>query len=112
MANELMNPHDKQNVPKAVRLFDNLLKIEDLEHSLNPTEVHHNLNIKFMGILFSKFIRPFTYINMSLSDQIVSLGTYAHLVAALYLKYEGKFMNSALYADSQAIVKNIIFQVA
>lgn len=41
-----------------------------------------------------------------------SLSTYAHVTAAMYLKHKLDFLTGALYADSQAIVKNIKFTIA
>ena len=49
---------------------------------------------------------------MTLSEQVQSLSAYAHLAAAMYLKYGLAFLTGALYADSHTIVKNIIFCIA
>lgn len=49
---------------------------------------------------------------MTLSQQIQSLSAYAHFAAAMDLSHGLAFLTGALYADSQAIVKNIMFCVA
>jgi hypothetical protein len=51
-------------------------------------------------------------LTMSLSDQLTSLSKYAHAAFAFYSKHTTSFMTSALYADSQAIVKDVFFCVA
>lgn len=51
-------------------------------------------------------------VKWTLSEQLRSLSTYSHLITALYLRHQLAFMSSALFADSQAIVKNIIFTIA
>ncbi|KAJ7718702.1 hypothetical protein DFH07DRAFT_679653, partial [Mycena maculata] len=45
-------------------------------------------------------------------EQVRSLSTYAHLTAALYIKHGTAYLTSPLYADSQAVIKNIIITIA
>lgn len=49
---------------------------------------------------------------MSLCEQVKSLIKYAHLTAALQIMHGSHCFTGALYADSQAVVKNVIFTVA
>ncbi|KAF4567094.1 hypothetical protein EYR40_006090 [Pleurotus pulmonarius] len=113
-AEELLNPADKQNVPKAVGLIQSLGKLEThkLPAGSSPSDQHHRRAIIFLAKVFSYFVQPFINITMSLSKQIKSLATYAHLITALFVRHGTGFMTGALYADSQAIVKNIIFTTA
>ncbi|TEB22324.1 hypothetical protein FA13DRAFT_1695305 [Coprinellus micaceus] len=111
----LLNPKDKQNVPAAVKLIEALLEIDPKipNTSASLQAVTKRLpEIAFIAQLLGYFLRPFTDVKMSLSDQIRSLSTYSHLLTALYRRHGSAFMNGALYADSQAIVKNIIFTAA
>lgn len=49
---------------------------------------------------------------MSLSDQVQCLATYSFLAAAMQIKHGSACLTSALYANTQATVKNIIFTLA
>ena len=49
---------------------------------------------------------------MSLSDQVQCLATYSFLAAAMQIKHGSACLTHALYADTQATVKNIIFTLA
>ena len=111
-ANELLNPADKQNVPKAVNLVRSLVRLQTLPDPLNPTESRRRHTLIFLAKVLDFFVLPFINIEMTLSQQIRSLSAYAHLVAAMYLGHGLAFLTGALYADSQAIVKNIMFCVA
>ena len=109
---KLLNPVDKQNVPKAVNLVQSLVKLRMLPASINPTEIHRRHTLIFLARVLDHFVLPFNSIEMTLSQQVRSLSAYAHLTAAMYLKHGLAFLTGALYADSQAIVKNIIFCIA
>lgn len=58
------------------------------------------------------FMRPFIQISMDLSNQLQNLATYSFLAAAMHIKHGSNCLTNALYADTQATVKNIIFTVA
>ncbi|KAJ8516432.1 hypothetical protein ONZ45_g6259 [Pleurotus djamor] len=112
-AEDLLNPADKQNVPKAVSLIQHLLKLEGkLPVLLNPSQHHHRNVIVFVAQIFGFFVDPFINVSLSLSAQVRSLSTYTHLLFAMFVYHGTSFMNGALYADSQAIVKNVIFTIA
>jgi hypothetical protein len=111
-ARELLNPADKQNVPKMVNLVQSLVKLQTLLPSLNPTEIRRRHMLIFLARVLDYFVLPFNSIDMTLSEQVRSLSAYAHLAAAMYLKHGLAFLTGALYADSQAIVENIIFCIA
>ena len=111
----LLNPTDKQNVPKAVNLIADLFKLPVYGRDftgMGPGEESRTKAVAFVAKVFSFFLFPFTKVDMSLSEQLHSLSTYSHLITAIYLRQGLAFMSSALFADSQAIVKNIIFTIA
>ncbi|KAI0314862.1 hypothetical protein OF83DRAFT_1041650, partial [Amylostereum chailletii] len=110
-AKDLLDPADKQNVPKAVNLIQNLLKLET-EESIPMLPNIHMCYLVFTAKVFNCFMAPFITVTMSISQQIRSLSAYTHLATAMYIKSGLGFMNGALYADSQAIVKNIMFTAA
>ncbi|OSD00270.1 hypothetical protein PYCCODRAFT_1479355 [Trametes coccinea BRFM310] len=109
----LLDPADKQNVPKAVHLLQTLLKLEtDAPAPSLPSAAHRRHVLSFLSRVFGAFTLPFISVEMSLSEQVRSLVAYAHLIAILWVQHGTKFMTGALYADSQAIVKNVIINIA
>lgn len=108
----LLNPADKQNVPKAVNLLQSLFDLEGSKIIANPAIIQRIRKIVFLAQVLSYFLFPFIHVNMSLSQQIRSLSTYVHLVTALYIKHKAGFLTTPLFADSQAIVKCIILTAA
>src|ERR1700676_3722143 len=109
---KLLDPSDKQNVPKAVTLVQSLLQLKDLPASLNPTVNQRWHAIVFVAEMMGYFMRPFITINMTLSEQVRSLATYTFLAAAVQIKHGTACLTGPLYADSQATMKNIIFTIA
>ncbi|KAF5342231.1 hypothetical protein D9611_002091 [Ephemerocybe angulata] len=113
----LLNPIDKQNVPAAVNLLQTLLDLNTstlpgARATATPSLLRKLEDIIFVSRVLGQFLLPFITPNMSLSEQIRHLSTYSHLITALYRKHRTGFLSSQLYADSQAIVKNIIFTAA
>ncbi|KAJ3874253.1 hypothetical protein F5051DRAFT_336129 [Lentinula edodes] len=111
-ANDLLDPADKQNVPKAVRLLQNLSSLHELPSPIHPEEQKRRMAINFISDALNFFLQPFIDVTMDLEARCLSLATYAHLTAAMFLRGHLSFLTSALYADSHAIVKNILFTVA
>ncbi|PPQ80934.1 hypothetical protein CVT24_012865 [Panaeolus cyanescens] len=112
--NKLLDPLDKQNVPVAVNVIEEMerLDLSLLRDRLNPSEFRKAQRIRTLGKIFSYFVAPFTNVRMSLSEQICSLATYMYVVFALEHNYGGKFMKGFLYGDSMSIVKSIIILAA
>ena len=95
-AASLLNPADKQNVPKAVNLLESLIDLGKLDfHRETPANFYKLKRTAFLGRIFSFFLLPFVDVQMSLSSQIRSLSTYAHLLTALYYKHRTAFISSA-----------------
>ncbi|KAJ7724109.1 hypothetical protein B0H16DRAFT_1333685 [Mycena metata] len=108
-AKGLLDPGDKQNVPKAVSLIQELHALQKLPMPTHPSEAKTRHSINFYAEFMGYLIFPFIEINQSLSQQIRSLSTYAHLCTAMYLKNGINFLTNPLFADSQLIVRcNII----
>jgi hypothetical protein len=109
----LIDPADKQNVPKAVALIQYIGQLRDLDtSSYTPSQLeeHHVLGV--LGEVFNSFMRPFTKVKMTLTEQVTSLVKYSHLALSLYRKHGTQFMTSPLYADTQAAVKDVLFCIA
>lgn len=112
-ARNLLDPADKQNVPKAVTLLRHLKTASDLLSTTDTEfERHRSAHISFLATFFNLFLTPFIDIGMNLSDQLESLAAYAHIAVALQLEHGSQCLTGPLYADSQAVVKNIFFTVA
>jgi hypothetical protein len=107
----LLDPSDKMNVPGAIDLLDTLRKI-DIQDGMTPGEHHRRRSVMFLAHWMSLFVVPFISLTMTLGERLQSLAAYGYITAALYLECGTKAMTGALYADSQAIVKNIFFLVA
>jgi hypothetical protein len=58
------------------------------------------------------FIRPFIEVDMDIANQLQNLATYSFLAAAMHIKHGTDCLTNALYPDTQATVKNIMFTVA
>lgn len=109
----LVDPANKQNVPKAVTLIQSLGQLGSLDVSnYGPLKLHEHHSLIAVGEIFCAFANPFINVTWSLSEQLTLLSKYAHTVFAIYSKHLTDFMTSALYADSQAAVKDIFFCVA
>ena len=111
-AHQLLDPLDKQNVPKVVTLVQSLLQLKHLSASLNPTVNQCGHAIAFVAEMMGYFMWPFITVNMTLSEQVRSLATYTFIAAAVQIKHGTACLTGPLYADSQATVKNIIFTIA
>jgi hypothetical protein len=111
-AHQLLDPSDKQNVPKAVTLVQSLLQLKTLHASPNPTINRHRHAIVFVAEMMGYFMQPFITVIMTLSEQVRSLATYAFLAAAVQIKHGTACLTGPLHADSRATVKNIIFTIA
>ena len=109
----LVDPADKQNVPKAVALIQHLGQLQDLDtSSYTPSQLDEHCALTTLGKTFNSFMHPFTDVQMSLTDQLTSLVKYAHLAFFMYRKHGTQFMTSPLYSDSQATVKDVLFCIA
>ena len=100
-------------MPKAVALIQHLGQLRDLDtSSYTPSQLDEHRALTTLGETFNSFMRPFTDVQMSLTDQLTSLVKYAHLAFFMYRKHGTQFMTSPLYSDSQATVKDVLFCVA
>ena len=111
-AQQLLDPADKENVPKAVTLLQAICNLRNFPLDLLlPSEQANLHRFHFLGEVLSSFLLPFIDISMSRDKQIISLVKYAHLICACWMRHGNSFMSGALYADGQAIIKNIIFSL-
>ncbi|KAJ8092967.1 hypothetical protein PM082_011287 [Marasmius tenuissimus] len=114
-AKELLDPVDKQNVPKATQLSALLQQIEKIDTDValdSPSTMDTRHGITFFAKVLGYFVSPFVNTTYSLSEQVRSLSTFAHLSFALQLKHGSSCFTGALYSDTQSVIKNIVFTIA
>ena len=108
---QLLDPADKQNVPKAVTLLQSLLLLKDLPIPEHPAKNQKQKAIIFAAEFMGYFMWTVIDIDMNLTNQLENLATYSFLTAAMYIQHGTNCLTSALYADTQATVKNIVVTV-
>ncbi|KAK7020913.1 hypothetical protein R3P38DRAFT_3548264 [Favolaschia claudopus] len=111
-AKALLDPADKQNVPKAITLVQRMHQLRELDTPQNPSDRKIRHAIDFFAEFEGYLIFPFIDVKQSLSQQIRSLSTYSHLCTAMYLKHQTNFLTNPLFADSQLIVRCIVITTA
>jgi hypothetical protein len=82
---QLLDPSDKQNVPKAVNLLQSLLKLKELPAFPNPATEWHRQAIIFFAEILGYFFQPFITVDMTLFEQVESLATFAFGSAYLFI---------------------------
>lgn len=109
----LLNPNDPQDVPRAVSLIQNITALGSPDFTvMSPSNAKTHRALCLLGEVLRQWLLPFIDINMDLSTHIRYLVCYSHLIYYLYRRSRTSFMTSQLYVDSQSIVKNIVFCVA
>jgi hypothetical protein len=109
----LLNPKDTQDVGRAIKLLWFVTDLRQFNGSdFLPSERNTHRALCLLGETFHALVEPFIEPNFSLSDQMISLVKFAHLVCALFVKHDGDFNSHQLYGDLQCMVKNAIFKIA
>ncbi|KAI5994112.1 hypothetical protein F5J12DRAFT_726460, partial [Pisolithus orientalis] len=121
-AQKLLYPDDPQDVPCAVELIKAITQLGQI----NPTQAPYaqpgyppDVNaimdfevLSMLGNLLHHLLEPFTNTMLSLTEQVMHLSAFAHLLFALYHAHQCAFMPDQLYYDTQTMVKNAIFCIA
>ncbi|KIN93972.1 hypothetical protein M404DRAFT_169549, partial [Pisolithus tinctorius Marx 270] len=121
-AQKLLYPDDPQDVPRAVELIKAITRLGQI----NPTQALYaqlgyppdvNAIMDFealstLGNLLHHLLKLFTNTMLSLTEQVMHLSAFAHLLFALYRAHRCAFMPDQLYYDTQTMVKNTIFCIA
>ncbi|KAF9496436.1 hypothetical protein BDN71DRAFT_1389588, partial [Pleurotus eryngii] len=110
----LIDPADHQNVPRAVKLFQAIDQLADLDTNTCLTPINEKVldAIMILRQVINAFIKPFILPDLSLSAQLIWLSKCAHLLFALHRLHGTSFMSNALYADLQSVVKTVVFCIA
>ncbi|THU94060.1 hypothetical protein K435DRAFT_669146, partial [Dendrothele bispora CBS 962.96] len=109
----LLNPADAQNVPRAIKLIQVIIKLRQIEtFDFTPAEERIHSSLCILAEMLEALLMPFIEITLTLSDQLEYLSKFAHISCALYLIHTTNFMPNQLFGDLQAMVKNAFFTVA
>jgi hypothetical protein len=103
----LLEPHDAQNVPAAIDLVKKLEEIANLSTQGMDSSEHQDLaTIRAFSNLFGSFVKAYTDLSLSLSDQMSLLAKYALMGAWFYRRDTTRFLPNQLYIDSMTCIKN------
>lgn len=69
-------------------------------------------SIRLLALVLKSILAPFITPDMSLTEQMTHLSTFAHLTFTLFRANRLTFMSNQLYGDSQSMVKNAFFCLA
>jgi hypothetical protein len=109
----LLDPKDPQDVPRAIKLLNLISDLRHLDRTdMNPSELQTHNALSLLGEMLSALIEPFINPSFSLSQQIISLGKFAFILCAIFIKHETGFMPCHLYSDLQCMVRTAVFRVA
>ncbi|KAJ6618014.1 hypothetical protein B0H10DRAFT_2218174 [Mycena sp. CBHHK59/15] len=110
----LLNPKDPQDVPRTIKLLCLVVEIRMVVDSteFTPGELKTYRASCLLGKIFDAMVEPFINPTFSLSDQLIHLVKFAHLICAMFIKHESTFISNQLYRDLQCMVKNAIFTIA
>ncbi len=110
----LMNPSDKQDVPKAFELLKCVLDLPLALDNHTPTWRAQRHAIYLLRRVCYLITRPFTDIVFSLREQLEHLSAALYLLLILFCAnpQQGYFMPTQLYVDLQLMIKNVFFCAA
>ncbi|KAI0026716.1 hypothetical protein K488DRAFT_64965 [Vararia minispora EC-137] len=113
--NSVLNVTDLQDVENAYRLHRDLWSLGEADATKYDDLYIQTCNaIRLFGDLCFHAIYPFICVDLSLSEQLEYLSCAAHMLLVLYTHNSAKadFLPTALYVDTQILIKNVFFCVA
>lgn len=105
----LFDNKDHQNVPNAVSLLN---AVKSLSQDSKFASALENRAVVLLGHFIGFFLDPFTIPSLSLSDQLTSLASAAHMLFLLYRRNRTSFCPGQWYYDIQSLIKSVYFTVA
>ncbi|KAJ7502218.1 hypothetical protein B0H11DRAFT_1989903, partial [Mycena galericulata] len=111
--NQMLFPHDPQHVAHAVDLLQAVIALGELDYGNMDADTCADVDaLRLLGEVIKAVLEPFVNTSMSLTEQITSLSTFAHLSFTLFRVSRTQYMSNQLYGDSQTMVKNAMFCLA
>ncbi|KAK6995668.1 hypothetical protein R3P38DRAFT_2567181 [Favolaschia claudopus] len=110
---KLLFPDDPQDVPRAVELMDAITEFLVCDFGEVNADTAADLDsIRLLALILKSILAPFITPDMSLTEQMTHLCTYAHLTFTLFRLNRLTFMSNQLYGDSHSMIKNAFFCLA
>ncbi|KAF7355837.1 hypothetical protein MVEN_00912000 [Mycena venus] len=110
---KLLFPDDPQDVPRAVELMEAIIELIACDFGQVDANTAADLDsIRLLALILKSILAPFITPDMSLTEQMTHLSTYAHLTFTLFCMNRLTFMSNQLYGDSQSMIKNAFFCLA
>ncbi|KAJ7861954.1 hypothetical protein B0H13DRAFT_1900306 [Mycena leptocephala] len=110
---KMLYPHDPQDVPRAIELLEAVVAVGKLDYANMNADTCADIDaLRLVGAVIQAVLKPFINTKMSLTEQITSLATFAHLSFTLFRVSRTQYMSNQLYGDSQTMVKNVMFCLA
>ncbi|KIK97226.1 hypothetical protein PAXRUDRAFT_766452 [Paxillus rubicundulus Ve08.2h10] len=110
---KLLYPDDPQDVPHAVSLMRaviTLSQIDPVKWALNSDDPYPNADkitdfdaLKIIRHILDNLLQPYTNVNLTISEQVIHLSCFAHLLYASYRNQRHRLMPNQLYYDSQSM---------
>jgi hypothetical protein len=109
----LLFPDDPQDVPRAVELMETIIEFLACDFGQVDADTAADLDsIRLLALVLKSILAPFITPDMSLTEQMTHLSTYAHLTFTLFRTNRLTFMSNQLYGDSHSMIKNAFFCLA
>jgi hypothetical protein len=118
---KLLYADDPQNVPCTVELMSAVIKLSRIDPSKPPYTPNGTLPnidtikdfvaIDILGTLLHNILEPFINVNLSLSEQVIHLSCFTHILYLCYHDQHHSLMPNQLYYDLQTCVKNVMFYI-
>ncbi|KAI6157458.1 hypothetical protein BKA82DRAFT_26280 [Pisolithus tinctorius] len=110
----LLYPNDPQDVPHAIELMMALIKLGNITqpHDLNINTAADVDALHFLSQVLWCLVDPYINIWLLLSEQVVHLSCFAHLLYASYCDQRHHLMPHQLYYDLQTMVKVVVINIA
>ncbi|KAG2131071.1 hypothetical protein DEU56DRAFT_740233 [Suillus clintonianus] len=109
-ARKLVYPNDPQDMPRAVELVGAVIKLASLPNIPDDVNVIADFDaIKLLAEILRSLLNPFIDVNLSLTEQVVHLSRFTHLLFACYRDQRRGLMPNQLYYDSETFAKNAVF---
>ncbi|KAF9473694.1 hypothetical protein BDN70DRAFT_816863 [Pholiota conissans] len=95
----LLSPNDKQDVVLMLKLLRAISQLSEAPATASPLARSTRNMLRLLGQLYGHLLNAYLDISLSLHQQLVELGTAAHLILALYRKDKGNFIPVQSYFD-------------
>ena len=106
LSSSLLEPKDYQNVPAAVKLMEEIGKIDENPSILNKVSLDIKNEIKLFILIVRKLLVIFTEVSISLYEQLSSLASLSFLIFFIQRRNRTNFLTNDLYTDIQMTIQD------